>query len=160
MSEQILRAKLAGLLESSHAHVPFEQAVAAMPVALTGDRPRGLPHSAWEQLEHLRLAQEDILGFSRGGDHESAEWPAGYWPAAPEPPTEDAWQHSVDAFLADRAAMQSLALDDSRDLFEPFAWGDGQNLVRELLLLADHNAYHIGQLVQVRRALGCWPPGG
>jgi len=160
MSEQILRAQLAGLLESGHAHVPFEKAVAAMPPELVGVRPPGLVHSPWELVEHLRISQWDILEFSRGGDHESPDWPSGYWPEEPEPPEPDAWQGSVDAFLADRRAMEALCLDASRDLFEPFPWGDGQNLLREILLLADHNAYHIGQLVQLRRALGCWPPGG
>jgi len=159
MSEQILRAQLAGLLESGHAHVPFEKAVVAMPPGLVGDRPTGLVHSSWELVEHLRIAQWDILEFGRGGDHESPDWPSGYWPAEPEPPAPDAWQRSVDAFLADRRAMEALCLDESRDLFEPFPWGDGQNLLREILLLVDHNAYHVGQLVQVRRALGCWPPG-
>lgn len=160
MSEQILRAQLAALLESGHAHVPFEGAVAAMPDDLVGERPRGLVHSAWELVEHLRISQWDILEFSRSGDHESPEWPGGYWPEGPEPPDEDAWSRSVDAFLADRKAMEALALDDSRDLFEPFPWGDGQTLLREILVLADHNAYHLGQLVDLRRALGCWPPAG
>lgn len=151
-----LRERLAAMLDSGHAHATFEDAVAGFPVHLRGRRAPGLPHSGWELLEHLRIAQWDILEFSRRSDHVSPAWPEGYWPGAPDPPDEGAWDASVAGFRADLAAMQDLLRDPERDLFAPFPHGEGQDLLREALLIADHNAYHIGQLVLVRRALGAW----
>ncbi|MEZ5333414.1 MAG: DinB family protein [Thermoanaerobaculia bacterium] len=158
MNDEALRRQVADLLSSGHAHATFERAVAAMPLELVDDRPRGFLHSAWDLLEHLRIAQWDILGFSRDPEHQSPEWPGGYWPEEGSTPGDGEWRTSVDLFLADRRAMADLVLDASRDLGEPFPWGDGQTLLREALLLADHNAYHVGQLVELRRVLGCWPP--
>ena len=150
------RERLAAMLDSGHAHATFDDAVTGFPAPLRGTRAPGLPHSGWELLEHLRIAQWDILEFSRRADHVSPAWPEGYWPAAPEPPDAGAWDASVARFRADLAAMQDLVRDPGRDLFAPFPHGDGQDLLREALLIADHNAYHIGQLVLVRRALGAW----
>ena len=116
----------------------------------------GLPHSAWEILEHMRIAQWDILEFSRNARHVSPAWPVGYWPKHSAPPDRKAWQASIEKFREDLRAMQDLIRDPSRDLTTPFRHGSGQDLLREALLVADHNAYHIGQLVLLRRALGAW----
>lgn len=152
-----LRQHLVRLLEGRSAHADFDGAVADLPPGDRGRRPDGMPHSPWEVLEHLRLAQEDLLEFSRGPEWVSPEWPAGYWPASAAPPDADAWERSVEAFRAGLEAMKDLVRDPARDLHEPFPWGDGHTLLREALLLADHNAYHLGELVAVRRMLGAWP---
>ena len=154
--DEALRERLAALIESGHAHVPFDEAVADFPRKLQGSRPEGFPYSAWELLEHMRIAQWDILEFSRDPTHTSPPWPEGYWPGSQEPPTKDAWEQSLKRIRADRQAMQDLIKDRDRDLFTPFAHGTGQDLLREALLIADHNAYHTGQIVLVRRALGAW----
>jgi DinB superfamily len=157
MDDSALRHHLLDLLAGHHAHLDFDAAVEDLPPELRGVRPPGLAHSPWELLEHLRLAQWDILEFSRDREHVSPPWPAGYWPEAPAPPGEEAWETSVEAFRADLAAMCERVENPASDLFTPFPWGDGQTLLREALLVADHNAYHLGQLVDARRALGAWP---
>lgn len=144
------------LLEGGHAHAGFDQAVRGFPTGKAGIRPEGSPHSAWELLEHLRLAQHDILCFSLSADYEAPKWPEGYWPAGPAPESDAAWAHSVRAFRKDLAEFEELVRDPNRDLDAKFPWGDGQTLLREALLIADHNAYHLGQLVLVRRLLGQW----
>jgi DinB superfamily len=151
-----LRDQLVKLLEGGTAHADFDRAVERFPAALRGVKPAGAPHSAWELLEHLRLAQWDMLEFSRNPRHKSPPWPDGYWPATPEPPKPGAWNKSVAAFRADLEAMRKLVSDPRSDLFTPFAHGDGQTLLREALQLADHNAYHLGELVFLRRLLGAW----
>jgi DinB superfamily len=158
MSDSALREHLVTLLSTSHAHVDFDAAVSNLKADLRGVRPEGCPHSPWELVEHLRIAQWDIVEFSRGPDHASPEWPAGYWPPTPAPPDDGAWERSLAAFRADLQAMRERVADPASDLFTPFPWGDGQTLLREALLVADHNAYHVGQLVDVRRLLGAWPP--
>lgn len=158
--EESLRQHLVRLLDGRGAHADFDRAVAGLPPEARGRRPEGMPHSPWEVLEHLRLAQEDILEFSRDPDWVSPEWPEGYWPASAEPPEEAAWEGSVEAFRAGLEAMKDLVRDPERDLHQPLPWGAGQTLLREALLLADHNAYHAGELVAVRRMLGAWPPVG
>jgi len=155
MSSPHLRQHLVDLLRGGGAHVTFEDAVADLAPEARGRRPAGLPYSAWEQLEHMRLAQLDILEFSRSAQHQSPPWPEGYWPEGPAPPG-GAWEKSVEAFHRDNRAMQELVLDPQRDLLAPFPWGDGQTLLREALLVADHNAYHLGQLLVIRRLLGVW----
>ncbi len=155
-SDSALREQLIALLHGGHAHVTFEKAVEGFPAERAGERPAGSPYSAWELLEHLRIAQNDILRFSQSADHVSPEWPKGYWPGGPAPADRGAWSKSVAAFLDDRAEFEALLHDPSRDLNTAFAWGDGQTLLREALVLADHNAYHIGQLILVRRMLGAW----
>jgi hypothetical protein len=151
-----LRQHLLDLLTSSHAHADFEAALRNLPAALRGKRPKGAEHSPWQLLEHLRIAQWDILEFSSDARHVSPEWPRGYWPAGAAPPDEKAWEKSVRAFRKDLKAFCALVADPGTDLYARFPHGDGQTLLREALLLADHNAYHVGQLVLVRRLLGAW----
>jgi DinB superfamily len=149
--DSALREQLATLLDWNHAHARFDDAVKDFPVALRGVRPPGAPHSAWELLEHLRIALWDILEFTRDATHTSPKWPDGYWPESPEPPSATAWDESVASYRRDLQALAALAADPSIDLFTPIAHGDGQTPLRELLLAADHNAYHVGQLMLVRR---------
>ena len=156
-TDQALREHLLYLLRGGGAHLHFDAAVAGLPPTLRGARPPGIPHTPWRLLEHLRLAQWDILEFSRNPKHVSPEFPAGYWPEGDAPPEDTAWNHSVAACRADLKAMQDLVADPKTDLFARIPHGDGQTVLREALLLADHNAYHLGQLVVVRRALGAWP---
>lgn len=157
--DKTLRDHLVSLLKGKSAHVDFEGTIRDLPEGLRGVRPEGLPHSPWELLEHLRLAQSDILEFSKSADHVSPKWPEGYWPETPEPPSPQAWDESVAAFRRDLKAMEDLVADSKSDLYTPFPWGKGQTLLREVLLVADHNAYHLGQLVLVRRLLGAWKEG-
>jgi uncharacterized damage-inducible protein DinB len=145
------------LLHGANAHTSFQDAVKDLPLAKAGERPPGLPHSAWELLEHIRLAQHDILKFSEGPGWKSPKWPEGYWPASPKPQSQASWNEAVAACEADLKAFEDLLQHRANDLYTPFSWGDGQTLLREALLIADHNAYHVGQLVLVRRALGAWP---
>jgi hypothetical protein len=151
-----LRDQLVELLGSNHAHANFDTAVRDFPAELRGKKVRNAPHTAWQLLEHLRIAQWDILEFSRKPKHVSPAWPDGYWPPTAAPPDDAAWDKSVRRFRADLKAMQKLVANPSSDLFAPFPHGDGQTLLREALLLADHNAYHVGQLVLLRRQLGAW----
>ena len=153
-NDQPLRDHLKNLLESGHAHLSFDDAVKDFPPALRGVRPPNAPHSAWELLEHLRLAQWDILEFTRDPEHVSLKFPDGYWPAGAAPPSESAWDESVAAFRADSRAFAELAGDESIDLYALIPHGSGQTVLREVLLAVDHNSYHLGQLVFVRRLLG------
>ena len=155
--DKALREHLLYLLRGGGAHLDFDSAVAGLPPALRGARPAGVPHTPWRLLEHLRIAQWDIFEFSRNPGHVSPQFPDGYWPADDAPPDDAAWDRSVAAFRADLRAMQDLVADPATDLFAPIPHGDGQTILREALLVADHNAYHLGQLVVVRRALGAWP---
>src|SRR5262245_48902683 len=160
MNDQSLRQHLLELLRGGSAHLTFDQAVADLPPAVRGVRASGTTHTAWRLVEHLRIAQWDILEFSRNPRHVSPEFPTGYWPKDDAPPDAQAWDRSVAAFRADLQAMQDLVADPATDLFARIAHGDGQTILRETLLVADHNAYHIGQLVIVRRTLGAWKDGG
>ena len=157
VSDSELRAHVERLLDWGDAHASFDKAVERMPVALRGTRPTGWPHSPWELLEHVRLAQHDILDFCRNPQYTELEWPDDYWPKHPQPPRSDAWDQSVRAFRSDLTELKQLAADRDIDLLARIPHGSGQTYLRELLLVADHNAYHIGQLVAVRRALGAWP---
>lgn len=154
--EILLRKQLVCLMTEANAHATFDQAIEDLPANLRGQRPQGLPHSPWQLLEHLRLAQWDILDFSRNPDYKEKKWPDDYWPKSPEPPTESAWDESVAAFHADIKAMCDLVEDPATDLFAKIPHGDGQTILREALLVADHNAYHVGQLILVRQLLGAW----
>jgi hypothetical protein len=156
-SQKSLREHLLYLLQGGGAHLSFEKAVADIPPALRGRSVPPVPHNPWQLLEHMRIAQWDILGFSRNPGHVSPPFPGGYWPGDKAPPDLRAWDWTVDAFRADLAAMCALVADPATDLFAPIPHGDGQTILREALLVADHNAYHLGQLVVVRRLLGCWP---
>ena len=153
---QSLREHLIALLKGGQAHATFEDAVKDLPAKLRGTKPDNFPHSPWMLLEHLRIAHHDILEFSRNENHESPNWPEGYWPKNPEPPSADAWTKSINQFKSDMKAMQDLVNNSKTDLFAKIPWGDGQTILREALLVADHNAYHIAQLVDVRRLLGAW----
>jgi DinB superfamily len=155
-NDKPVREHLLKLLEGGHAHVKFEAAVKGLPAALRGKRPKGAEHSPWEILEHMRIAQWDILEFSIDAKHVSPAWPSGYWPKSKKPPNEKAWAKSIRAFNADLEAMRKLVAADSTDLYAPIPHGDEQTIMREALLIADHNAYHIGELVLVRRLLGAW----
>ncbi len=155
-NDKSLHEHVVYLLKDGGAHVNFEKAVSGLPAALRGKRPKGAEHSPWEILEHLRIAQWDILEFSRDPKHKSPEWPSGYWPKTPTPPNEEAWDRSVQAFQRDLEALCQLVGDESTDVFAPLAHGDGQTILREALLAADHNSYHLGQMVLVRRLLGAW----
>lgn len=157
MSMQPLREHVLYLLRGGGAHLSFDEAIAGLPVESRGRKPAGVPHTLWRLLEHMRIAQWDIVEFSRNPQHVSPEFPQGYWPEGDAPPHRDAWDQSVAAFRADLAAMQALVADPHKDLFAAIPGGSGQTLLREALLVADHNAYHLGQLVVVRRCLGVWP---
>ena len=152
----LLRQHLAELLDGGHAHLTFEAAIADLRAELRGARPPGLPHTPWRLLEHLRIAQWDIVRFSVDPDHVSPDFPAGYWPEGDAPPEPGAWDRSVAAFRADLQTLKDLVADPKTDLFARIAHGQGQTILREALLVADHNAYHLGQLVTVRRLLGAW----
>ena len=154
--EQILRNHLLELLGGGGAHVKFEDVIKDLAPKLQGAKPEKFPHTPWMLLEHLRLAQWDILEFSRNKNHESPKWPEGYWPKTEAPPDAAAWEKSVKEFLRDRKAMEDLVADPKTDLFAKIPWGDGQTILREALLVADHNAYHLAQIVDVRRLLGDW----
>jgi hypothetical protein len=156
MSEDLLRIQLVRLLTWADAHVTFEKAVAGLEPGLRGLQPAGLPYSPWQLLEHLRLAQADILTFCRDPGYEEPSWPADYWPAGAAPPDDLAWDRSVSEYLGDREALVRLAADPRVELGAEIPHGSGQTYLRELLLVADHNAYHVGQLVLVRRLLGAW----
>jgi hypothetical protein len=151
-----LREHLVKLLRGGAAHVDFDSAIKGLPAALRGKRPKGAPHSPWEIIEHLRIANWDILDFSRNKDYVALKWPDDYWPRTPKPPSANAWSKSVRAFRADLETMCALVSDPSVDLLARIPHGDGQTILREALLVADHNAYHLGELLLVRRLLGAW----
>jgi len=148
-----LRQHLVNLLTKAEAHVDLESELKEFPRELRGRKPPGAPHTPWQLLEHIRIAQWDILEFSRDAKHQSPKWPEGYWPNAEAPPGDKAWDKSVKTVLEDLQSMADLASDPKRDLFAKIPHGDGQTLLREALLVADHNAYHLGQLVMLRRIL-------
>jgi hypothetical protein len=154
--EKALRQHLLELLKGESAHAGFQDAIRDFPAELRGKRPKGAPHSPWEVLEHMRIAQWDILEFSRDSKHTSPKWPEGYWPESPEPPDAKAWDRSVHTFCQELQSMCALVADDATDLYARLPHGDGQTVLREALLVADHNAYHLGQLVLLRRMLGAW----
>ena len=154
-----LRRELKKLIDGGQAHATFDDAVKEMPAKLRGVALEGLPYSAWQILEHLRIAQRDILDFSTNedGSYKPRRWPQDYWPKQAAPPSAGAWDKSIKAIRADRTAFEKLlkAAGDE-ELVKPFAWGEGQTLLREALLIADHTAYHSGELIVVRRMLGAW----
>ena len=158
-SESELRKQLIELLRGGQAHARFEEVVKRFPAKLRGVVPPGLPYSAWQVLEHIRIAQNDILRFSRNtnGRYRSPKWPEGYWPKSAAPPSAKSWEETVRGIGEDLAEMVKLVKDPANDLLEPFPWGEGQNLLREALLVADHNSHHLGELIVIRRLLGAWP---
>ena len=145
-------------MNGGQAHATFDDAIKDFPAELRGKVPPNLPYSAWQLLEHMRITQRDILNFSApptGGYH-GLEWPDAYWPKSPEPPSAQSWDRTVSAIRKDREQFEALFQRPEADLFKPFLWGEGQNLLREALLIADHTAYHLGELVVLRRLLGAW----
>ena len=155
-NEQALRAQLVKLLDFEEAHVGFDRAVKGIPARLRGKVPAGGEHSLWQLLEHLRIAQADILEFCRTAAYEEKKWPDDYWPASPAPRGASAWTGSIAGYRRDRKALQRLAANPTIDLLGAIPHGTGQTYLREILLAADHAAYHIGQMIAVRRQLGVW----
>ncbi|HEY5609688.1 MAG TPA: DinB family protein, partial [Thermoanaerobaculia bacterium] len=156
MNDQALRDHLRKLLGWEDAHVHFNRAIDGFPAGLRGRKPEGLPHTPWQLLEHLRLTQFDILDFCRNPRYVELSSMEEYWPKSDAPADDQAWEESVAAFRRDLEAIKQLAMDPSIDLFARVPQGTGQTFLREILLVADHNAYHVGQIVDVRRALGAW----
>jgi len=152
-NDQSLREHLTSLLAGGNAHISFDDFVKDFPVEKCGERIEGLPYTAWQVLEHMRIAQWDILEFSRDAKHVSPKWPKGYWPAADEPGNEISWNEAVEKFRADLKQMQDLVADAATDLFTKIPHGSGQTILREALLVADHNGYHLGVLVVMGRLL-------
>src|SRR5437667_5163222 len=151
MMSDTVRQELLALLRGGNAHVAFDQVIKDFPAKLRGIKPNGAPHTAWQLLEHMRIGQWDILEFSRSSKHVSPEWPGGYWPKTEKPPNSDAWSESIASFKKDLKAMQKLIEDAKTDLHARIPHGTGQTIFREALLVADHNAYHLGQFVLLRR---------
>lgn len=160
MDDSRIREHVAKLLSGSDAHLDFDDTVSRFPVELRTVIPRGAAHSAWQLLEHLRIAQWDILEFSRNPNHVSPTFPDGYWPSGDIAPDEDAWEKSVSAFRADREALQALIANEATDLLTPIPHGTGQTILRECFVVAKHNSYHLGQMVLLRRLLGVWHEDG
>ncbi len=158
MSDQSLRDHLLELMRGGSAHLRFDEAIEGLPADLRGTKHQELPHTAWQLLEHLRITQWDILDFSRNPDYVHLKWPDDYWPKTAAPPDDAAWDQAAEQFRQDLKAMQDLVADPKTDLFAKIPWGDGQTILREAMLVADHNAYHIGQIVSLRQALGAWQP--
>jgi hypothetical protein len=156
VQEKILREHLVSLLSGREAHLDWKAAFAGISPKLRGVRPVGAEHSVWELLEHMRTVQWDILAFSRDAKHVSPEWPAGYWPATPGPPNAKAWTKSLALFARDLAAMKKLVANPKTNLFARIPHGTGQTILREALLVADHTAYHLGQVILIRRLMGAW----
>ncbi len=155
-SQKPIRDHLLALLDGGQAHLDFEAAIASLPNELRGATPEGLTHSPWRLVEHMRIAQWDILRFSVDPGHVSPDFPRGYWPEGNAPPDPEAWDRSVAGFRADQEVLKELVSNPQTDLLAPIPHGQGQTIFREALLVADHNAYHLGQLVVVRKLLGAW----
>jgi hypothetical protein len=153
---ELLRQQLIKILNWQDAHASFDTAIEGIPPHLHGAQPEGLPFSPWQLLEHLRLTQFDILDFCRNPNYTEQKWPDDYWPATVAPSTPEAWEESIAAYRADLEQLQQLIADPELDLFATIPHGDGQTYLREALLVADHTAYHVGQIVAVRRLLGVW----
>jgi len=156
MDDGALRKQVVNLLSGEGAHVSFRDAIRGIPPKFRGIQPEGAPHSLWQELEHIRIANWDILEFSRDARHVSPKWPEGYWPKTAAPPSDAAWKKSMAQADRDLAEMEKLVLDPKTDLFAKIPHGDGQTILREALLVADHNAYHVGQIVLIRKLLGIW----
>ncbi len=156
--DDLLREHLKELLTWRSAHAEFERVVKNVPPELRGICPAGMPYSLWQLLEHIRLAQGDILDFCTNSKYTSPQWPDEFWPSDPTPATREDWQQSIDAFRRDRQSLVDVVMDQSLDMLGAVPHGEGQTYFREVVLVADHSSYHIGQMVAVRRSLGIWPP--
>jgi uncharacterized damage-inducible protein DinB len=157
MSDSALRQHLVELLRGGSAHATFDDTVANWPEELRGSRAANFQHTAWQLLEHMRIAQHDILDFSHNAKYEELSFPDDYWPKHDGPANAAAWNESIAGFQRGLSAMQDLVTNAGTDLYARIPWGSGQTVLREALLVADHNAYHLGQLIALRRALGAWP---
>lgn len=155
-NDESLRKQLVELLDGGNAHATFDQVIDSFPARSRGEIPNGLSHSAWMLLEHMRISQWDILDFSRNANYKALRWPADYWPKNPAPSDALAWEKSIERFRNDLEAIKKLVSDPKTDLFAKIPWGEGQTILREALLVADHNAHHLGQLIDIRRLLGIW----
>jgi len=155
-TDKALRKHLVDLLEGGNAHIKFDDVIENFPPELRGQKVANLLHSAWMLLEHMRIAQWDILEFSRNRKHKSPAWPKGYWPATDDAPSDAQWNASIKQFRSDLKEMEDLVKNPKTDLFAKIPWGDGQTILREALLVADHNAYHLAQILDMRRLLGAW----
>ena len=156
--EEALKKELAKQLRGGNAHAKFEDVTAKLSAELRGKKVKDLPYSIWQLLEHLRIAQRDMLDFCRNqdGSYKEMKWPDDYWPKSPEPSSDKAWNDSIKQFLSDREEFIKLIEADDADLYTPFKWGDGQTLLHEAMLIVDHNGYHLGEIVALRRLLGAW----
>ena len=155
-NERALRSQLVKLLDFKEAHVDFDRAVKGIPPRLRGQLPQGTEHSLWQLVEHLRIAQADILEFCRTAKYKEKKWPDDYWPKTLGPRDAAAWTKAIASYRRDRKALQRLVANPKVDLLATIPHGDGQTYLREILLVADHNGYHIGQIVALRRRLGIW----
>jgi DinB superfamily len=156
--DEAVREGVGQLLAWEDAHAGFDTAIAGIPADRRGAQPAGLPYSPWQLLEHLRRTQRDILDFCVNPDYRELSWPDDYWPPGAEPPSAAAWEDSIRQYRTDRSALQDLAANPGVNLLARIPHGNGQTYFRELVLAADHAAYHIGELVVVRRLLGIWEP--
>ena len=150
------REIVARSLDWQEAHATFDAAVADLAGPLRGRRPTGFPHSVWELVEHIRIAQEDLADFMESASYRHIKWPDDYWPVSPEPASDEAWQASIAAVLHDRQRLKDIAMHPSLDLTARIPWGDGQTYLRTILVAVDHTAYHVGQIIVARRLLGAW----
>jgi hypothetical protein len=160
MSDAELRSTLGGLLRQSRSHVGLRRALDGFPMALAGRQVDESLHTAWQLVEHLRLAAEDLVSYCRDAEYQDLGWPDGYWPATAEPPSEEAWQESLRRLFEATEALAAMVEDGEHDLFNPIpsAKKNHHHTLRAALILLDHNGYHAGQLIDLRRALGVWPP--
>lgn len=156
MSEKAITEQLTALLTKANAHVSFEDSVKNIPFDKLGIKPQNLPYSIWMLVEHIRIAQADILDFSINPNYKELKWPDDYWPPEQAPKDEEAWQATLAQIQQDKQSFTKLVNKPGVDLFSPFTHGDGQNLLREAMLIADHNSYHTGQIILVRRLLNDW----
>lgn len=156
-AEGVMRKQLVALLRGGNAHMGFDQAVADFPVEYINHRPPNVPYTPWQLIEHTRIAQWDILEFIRNPDHVSPSWPEGYWPPPEEEVDAVRWVETINAFRVDLEAVQDLAADPDTDLFAPIPHAPDYTIFREILLVADHNAYHIGEFAVLRQVMGTWP---
>jgi hypothetical protein len=156
MQHKILVDELISLIEKGNAHVSFKKAVANLPPGLRTVIPENLPYSIWQLVEHMRIAQKDIVDFSYSADSESLNWPDDYWTEPVDNVSDENWNNSLNAIEADQQRFQALLEDENNDIYAPLPWGTGQSILREALLIADHNAYHTAEIVLVRRLLKSW----
>jgi hypothetical protein len=158
-NEDRLRKELEVQLNGGNAHAKFDDVVSGLAPKLRGVVPEGMPYSAWQLLEHIRIAQDDILSYCQNhdGSYKHRNWPEDYWPKGPVPPSSEAWDKSIAGYHSDLKKFIKLVEDPKSDLFTPFAWGEGQTLLHEAFLLVDHAGYHLGEIVALRRVLKAWP---